>query len=143
MLEPFQSYVDSGAVRKTAPNAESAAALMKRAHARLDYVKKQAIGNDTASFVFEDVYEVLREASQALMEREGYKPYSHEAQIAFLRDVQKFPEHLVSKLDRLRILRNKCLYGAAFVSPETCEQALALAVSMLPELKKLFDRKQR
>ncbi|MBI5635454.1 hypothetical protein HY993_00650 [Candidatus Micrarchaeota archaeon] len=73
------------------------------------------------------------------MELKGYKPYSHEAQIAFLRDVHKFPEHFVSTFDRLRILRNKCLYGAARVSAETCLEALSFAVSFLPEFKKKFD----
>ena len=143
MIEDFQFYVEKGVVKKTVPNRENAGALMARANARLEYVRKQEIGKDTAPFIFEDVYEVLREASQAVMELEGCKPYSHEAQIAFLRDVRKFPEHLISAFDRLRVLRNKCLYGAAHVSPETCREALGFAVSVFPELKKLFDKESR
>ncbi len=139
MIECFQFYVDNGLVKKTAPNRENAAALMARARARLEYVREQRIERSSAPFIFEDVYEVLREASQALMELEGYKPYSHEAQIAFLRDVRGFPEHFVSMFDRLRILRNKCMYGAAYVSVETCKEALGFAASVLPELKKHLD----
>ena len=139
MIEDFQHYVGNGLVKKTAVNKENAAALMARAYARLGYVKSQRIGKDTAPFIFEDVYEVLSEASQALMELKGYKPYSHEAQIAFLRDVHKFPEHFISAFDRFRVLRNKCLYGAAHLSAETCREALGLAVSFLPEFKKKFD----
>lgn len=143
MIEAFRFYVENGLVRKTAPNKENASALMARADARLEYVRKQVIAKDTAPFVFEDVYEVLREASQALMELQGFKPYSHEAQIAFLRDVLKFPSHLVSTFDRFRILRNKCLYGAAYVSPETCRDALGFAVTVFPEFKKRFNKETR
>ena len=143
MIERFQFYIDNGMVKKTAPNRETAAALMARAHARLGYVRRQGIGKETAPFIFEDVYEVLREASQALMELKGYKPYSHEAQISFLRDTCGFPQHLISAFDRLRILRNKCMYGAAHISPETCKEALGFAVSFLPELKKRFERETK
>lgn len=139
MIEDFEFYVDNGMVKKLFSNRESAAALMSRAHSRLDYVRSQAIRKDNAAFVFEDVYEVLREAAQALMELRGFKPYSHEAQIAFLRDVHKLRGDLVSTFDRFRVLRNKCVYGAATVSVETCEDALRFVVSVLPELKKLFD----
>ncbi|MEW6329163.1 MAG: hypothetical protein AB1468_03540 [Candidatus Micrarchaeota archaeon] len=139
MIEQFQFYIENGLVKKTAPNKESAVALMNRAYARLGYVREQNITKATAPFIFEDIYETLREASQALMELKGYKPYSHEAQISFLREFYKFPEHLISTFDRLRVLRNKCLYGAAHISPETCRGALGFAVSFLPELKRNFD----
>ncbi|MDO8340247.1 MAG: hypothetical protein Q7T16_06340 [Candidatus Burarchaeum sp.] len=143
MIENFQFYLDKGMVKKTAPNKESAAALMSRAYARLGYVRAQKIGKDTAPFIFEGTYEVLREASQALMELKGYKPYSHEAQISFLREFCGFPQHLISTFDRLRILRNKCMYGAAHISPETCKEALGFAVSFLPELKKRFEEETK
>ncbi len=138
MIEKFQYYLDSGLVKKTSPNPDSAAALIGRAEARLAYVREQQIGRANAPFIFEDAYEVIREASQALMELKGYKPYSHEAQISFLREFCSFSDYLVSAFDRLRVLRNKCVYGAAQISPETCREALGFAASILPELKKRF-----
>lgn len=60
MIENFQHYVENGLVKKTALNKDNAAALMARSYARLGYVKSQRIGKDTAPFIFEDVYEVLR-----------------------------------------------------------------------------------
>lgn len=140
MIENFEFYVNNAMVKKTTPNRESAAALMNRAYSRLEYVRSQKVTKETAAFIFEDIYEVLREGSQALMELNGFKPYSHEAQVAFLRDKYKVREDLVSTFDRLRILRNKSVYGAGNISPETCNEALRFAVSILPELKKLFEK---
>lgn len=143
MIEKFQFYVDAALVKRTSPNKEQASALMQKAHERLSYVREQKITKSSAPFVFEDIYESLREASQALMELRGYKPYSHEAQISFLREFCKFPEHIISTFDRFRILRNKSMYGAGSISPETCGEALAFAASLLPELKKALERESK
>jgi hypothetical protein len=140
LIEKFRFYLENGFVRKISPNAETAFALMNRAYARFDYVKGQKIEAGSAPFIFEDIYEALREATQSLMELKGYKPHSHEAQVSFLREFFSFPEHALFTLDRLRILRNKCVYGAVQISPETCREALAFAAAFLPALKKEFDK---
>jgi hypothetical protein len=139
MIESFQFYINAGMVKKGSPNIENAAALMKKGMSRLAYIREQKIGPETAPFVFEDIYESVREGCQALMELKGYKPYSHEAHIAFLKEFYKFPPHFLSMFDRFRILRNKAVYGAAHISPETCREALGFAVSALPEFRKHFD----
>jgi len=140
MIESFQFYINENLVKKVTPSKENATALMERAYARLEYIREQKVNKATAIFIFEDVYETLREASQALMEIKGYKPYSHEAHIAFLKEFYKFPKPLLASFDRFRILRNKCLYGAAQISVETCKEAMGFLASFLPELKKEFDK---
>ena len=143
MIEDFQFYLNNGMVKKGSPNRESAIALMEKAQSRLAYVREQKINKATAPFVFEDIYEAVRDSCQALMELKGYKPYSHEAHIAFLKEFYNFPQHLLTTFDRLRVLRNKSVYGAAKVSPETCKEAFGFAVSVLPQFKKLFDKETR
>lgn len=125
---------------KEAPDASMAKALMKRALERLAYVKQQRVDKASASFVFEDAYEAVREASQALMAAKGFKPYSHEAVIAFLKKFYSIPEHLLASFDRFRKLRNKCVYGAEEVSPKTCVEALTFATSFIPELSKHLEK---
>ena len=77
MIERFQYYLDERLARKVKVDKEEAKSLMNRAVLRLDYVKSQEINEDTAPFIFEDIYETLREASQSLMSLKGYKPFSH------------------------------------------------------------------
>jgi len=108
----------------------------------LDYIKKQEINGETSPFIFEDIYETLREAAQSLMSLKGYKPYSHEALISFLKEFYKFPEHEISAFDRYRILRNKTVYSATNVSPEVCKEALSFLEAFLPKLKKSFENSQ-
>jgi uncharacterized protein (UPF0332 family) len=116
---------------------------MTKATLRLDYIKKQKINENTSSFIFEDIYETLREAAQSLMSLKGYKPYSHEALISFLNEYGRFPKHEISAFDRYRILRNKTVYCAANVSPEACEEALKFLETFLPELKNAYEKSQK
>jgi len=72
MIEKFQHYLDDRLARKVEVDREEAKSLMNKAVLRLDYIKKQEINEDTSSFIFEDIYETLREASQSLMSLKGY-----------------------------------------------------------------------
>ena len=80
--------------------------------------------------------EAMREAAQSLMQMNGYKPYSHEALLAFLIKEKLLPEQHIKSLDRYRILRNKSVYEAYKVSGETLKEALEFAKICIPEVKK-------
>ena len=143
MIQKFQYYLDEHLARKVAVDLEEAKSLMNKATLRLDYIKKQEINEDTSSFIFEDIYETLREAAQSLMSLKGYKPYSHEALISFLKECYQFPEHEISSFDRYRTLRNKTVYCAANVSPEVCKEALKFSETFLPKLKNAYEKSQK
>lgn len=143
MIERFQYYLDKGLARKVSVDFEEAKSLMNKAILRLDYIKKQEINEDTSAFIFEGIYETLREAAQSLMSLKGYKPYSHEALISFLKEFYQFPEHEISSFDRYRILRNKTVYCAANVSPEVCKGALEFSETFLPKLKNAYEKSQK
>ncbi|VVB97725.1 Uncharacterised protein [uncultured archaeon] len=103
--------------------------MIMRASKRLEYVKSQSITEDNASFLFEDIYEIMRECVHGLMAANGYKPYSHEATVAFLDENYKsyFGEKLVEAFNRYRIIRNNIMYRANFVSKEEAINALDVA----------------
>jgi len=139
MIERFQYYIDEHLVKKGMPDKAMARSLINKALSRLDYIEKQVITKETASFVFEDIYEALREAGQALMALRGFKPYSHEALISFLREFHSFPASDISTLDRYRALRNKTVYSASVISVTVCNDARAFMMEFMPKLKKEFD----
>jgi len=140
MIEKFQYYLEENLVKKVKPNKEEAKSLMDSAIKRLEFIKKQEIDDSTAKFIFEDVYETLREASQSLMSIKGYKPYSHEAVISFLIEFYNFSKYEISTFDRYRILRNKAVYSAYKISILTCKDALKFLETFLPKLKARFEK---
>jgi len=139
MIEKFQYYLENNLARKASPDKGEAEALMNKAEGRLSFsIKTRKINENTASYIFEDVYECLREAAQALMALKGYKPYSHEALISFIKEFFNFPDSDIASFDRFRILRNKTIYRGELVSAKTCEEALDFLYNFLPKLKKEF-----
>ena len=139
MIECFEYYLTANLVRKQKADKEEAKYLMKKAVHRLNYIKKQEIKEDTASFIFEDIYESLREASQSLMSLKATNHILMKQLISFLRDFYKFSGSDISTFDRFRVLRNKTVYSAVWVSVEVCQDALAFLEDFLPKLSKEFE----
>lgn len=135
MIKPFQYFINENLVRKSLPNSSMAKALLEKAEIRLKRINEN-INEEEASIVFEDIYESLREASQALMELKGYKPYSHEALISFLSENKLLSLESINLINTYRILRNNSVYKAEKVSKEKCLEALRFAKEALPEINK-------
>ena len=138
MIFPFKYYIEERKVEKQTPNSQKASALMKKAIRRIDHINSQPLTAEDAEFLFEDIYESIREAGQALMAVNGYKPLSHEAVIAFVRDNYKISADKINRFDRCRKIRNKLVYEAEKVSIEDVKEALDFAISFVKELNILL-----
>jgi len=101
--------LDKGHVKKGTKNPGEAKSLLGKSETRFNYFKDKEITEKDASIIFENLYGAIREATQSLMSFKGYKPYSHEATISFLK---KFSEEELNKFDRFRILRSDSEYRA-------------------------------
>jgi len=138
MIFPFEHYIKEGKVEKQTPNSQKASALMKKAIRRIGHIKSMPLNSEDAEFLFEDIYESIREAGQALMAMKGYKPISHEAVIAFIRDNYKIEEAKIDRFDRYRKIRNKLVYEAERISIEDVKDAMNFASDFVDELKGLL-----
>ena len=102
MINSFENYLKLGKAKKKTPDPEESKALSEKSKERLVYIKEKQIDGKNAKFILEDAYEAVREAAQALMSLKGYKQYSHEATISFVRDFYKsdFNDEEINKFDR-------------------------------------------
>lgn len=112
MIQDFDYYIKNNFVRRTSVNLAQVKSLINKAEIRLNRIKKGDISEDESSILFEDIYESVREAAQSLMQLNGFKPYSHEAVIAFLKKKRLLSDKELSDFNRYRILRNKSVYEA-------------------------------
>ena len=140
MIKPFSYYLKENLVRKSIPNAGMAKSLLDKSQIRMKRIKNVKPTEEEASIIFEDIYESLQEASQSIMELRGYKPYSHEALVSFLKENNVLPADKVVVIDNFRILRNNSVYKAEKVSLEKCNEALDFAAETVPKLKKVFEQ---
>jgi len=137
---PFQHYLDSDLAKQCSKDPGTARTIFLRASKRLEYVKTQVIDQDNASFIFEDIYEVMRECIQSLMINDGFKPYSHEAVVAFVNDhyQREYSDRLINRFDRYRVIRNNSMYRAGFISEDEALKALIVADDFVKITKDLL-----
>ena len=139
MIQPFEYYEKAKLVEKTVLNIGLAKSLIEKAEIRLERILKEKVIDSEASLIFEDAYEVVREAVQALMQISGYKPLSHEVLIAFLIKNKYLPEEKTNILNNYRVLRNKSVYQAEKISIGKCNEAIKFSKLILPEIKRKFE----
>jgi uncharacterized protein (UPF0332 family) len=137
MINSFDNYLKQGKVKRQTPNPEEARALLEKAKLRVEYSKSRMIDGRTAQFSLEDSYEALREAVQSLMALKGYKPYSHEATISFIKEFYDFPAEDIFEFDRFRRIRNDSVYGAVPVSIEDAKECMVFASRFIGLIEKV------
>lgn len=142
MISSFNYYLKLGKVRRKTPDSEEAKALLEKAKNRISYTKSKEITNKTAPFVLEDAYESIRESAQALMSIKGFKPYSHEATISFVKDYysSSISHSEINKFDRFRQLRNNSVYEAKPVTVHDAKDCVLFAIEFINKIKSLLNQ---
>lgn len=140
MILPFEKYLEEGKIKKQIPDINKGYSLLKKAEKRLKFLRPMT--SESADIVFEDIYEAIREASQSLMSIQGYKPFSHEALIAYLRDIKKFDMSIIYKFDSYRKLRNKSIYEAEKIEMTKTKEAFFFAQKLLQKIRFLVNKNQ-
>ena len=139
MIKSFEYYEKERLVEKTIENPGLARSLLEKANIRLSRILKEEIEEGKASLIFEDAYESIREAIQALMQLEKYKPLSHEVLIAFLIKKEYLSQEEINLINNYRILRNKSVYQAEKISIDKCRESIKFAKEILPKIKRKFE----
>ena len=71
------------------------------------------------------------------MSSKGFKPYSHEATIAFIKEFYNFNEEEIETFDYLRKLRADSVYRAVKITKEDAEECLKFAQHFVKKVKML------
>lgn len=137
----FEDFINSGGVRTQRKNAILASALINSSEKSEKYVKRQKIDDGSAEHIVSDIYDIIRELIEAKLALEGYKSYSHEATILFLKKFHEFSESEIIFLDDLRKVRNGIKYYGKESSTEDAVKTIKFLNSILPKLKKLLAQK--
>ncbi len=141
-MKDFDSFVESGDVKKQAPDANLSNSLVNDAVRRLEYAKSSPLTGENAKYVYENTYESLREAADAVLFLQGYKSFSHEATVAFIQRFDEFSVREISGFDRMRIKRNGMKYYGKSCSADDAKEAMEFAESLIKKLVAL-QRKLR
>ena len=136
-MKEFDDFLKSGEVRRQEKNEILAEALIKSSEKSLRNIRRTKIDGLNAESIISDIYDIMRELIEAKLAFGGYKSYSHEATILFLKKFPTFNEYEMNFLDNLRKIRNGIKYYGKEANVESALKTLNFMNSVLPKLKSL------
>ena len=136
MVKEFNFFVQKGEVKKQSPDINLSNATFKESLDRLE-LANSLFGQAKPKYVLENSYEAMREAADAVLYKEGYKSYSHEASIVYLKS-KSFSDSEIYEFDRFRKIRNRIKYYGGDCEEKDAKSALDLAKRLLGKIKQLL-----
>ena len=132
----FDDFIRQGKVIKGEKDSQKAKALIRMSDDILSFVSKLSVEETSASPIFSNAYEAIRQILEAISLSQGYKVYSHEAYNSYLKSLKE--EKLAITFDRLRKLRNGINYYGERVSKEITKEAIIQIKEACEELKNKY-----
>lgn len=133
----FEDCIKKRYIKKVNGGREAGKSLLKLVEARLIEVEKI----ENATLKVEAYYEILKELITILLFNQGYKSYSHECLISFLKE--NFSDELntgnIELINQLRLLRNDIAYRGVFVEDDFLNRNEKEIVEIIKLLKNLVE----
>ena len=138
----FEDFIRDGSVRRVSPDRQLAKSLVKIAGLRLKNMEHTKITDQNSFNVVENCYEALREMIDALMALKGFKSYSHEATVVFLKEYYSANTGyaVVNKVDRYRKIRNDIKYEGLLTTKSEAEEIVNSTKAIVGILMKLLEK---
>ena len=133
-MKNFSVFIADGSVKKQQPDINLSESLAKDCMERLQDAKLSLKTGRKPKFIYENVYEALREAADSILFLEGYKSFSHEASISILQKFNELSSKEISDFDRMRAKRNGMKYYGKSCSEKDVEEAIKFSETLLKKL---------
>ena len=132
----FEDFIGQGKVRKGSRDISKIKSLLQTSNNHLSFLKDQKIDDISAGSILVTYYEALREVTEAMCLKEGFRVYSHEAFAFFLKEKGEIPKSV--KFDNLRKLRNSVNYYGEKVNASEVNAAKDQIVELIRYLKNKY-----
>jgi len=126
----FEDFIEKGLVRKTSKDKSLVRALLQNSKKDIEFLNGLKINEKSVRKIMTNFYDVLRSILEAVSVIKGYKIYSHEAYIYFLKEIKE--NLLAIKFDRFRRIRNSINYYGKDISIEETKENIY-------EIKKMIN----
>ena len=137
-MKDFEHFIREGEVRKQKKDSNLANALIKSSEKSVKNIRRIKVDGLNAESVLSEIYDSIRELIDAILSLEGYKSYSHEASILFLKKYSLFSEKEILFLDDLRKIRNGIKYYGKEADVESALTVINFMKSILLKFKKVL-----
>ena len=137
-MRRFEEFLATDDVKRVSPDYGLARSLKADAEERFELMLSLKLDEKSATLIFEQAYDALRQCSDALLAIKGYRSYSHVATLSFLLRYSCISSNDVRDFDNAREKRNLSIYYAKKLNPSETREMIALYRHLKPKLDALF-----
>lgn len=138
-IDRFQSYLERAEVKETESDPSLAQSLYRRSQSKFNTINTLEIDEDTATDYVENVYEACKLLIQSVMAADRYKPYNHEAIIAYVADEIGLGMVNTNTMNRYRKLRNDIAYRGEIATPEEAEDIRNFYIELKEDIAPVIE----
>jgi uncharacterized protein (UPF0332 family) len=132
----FDEYLKQKKVLKREPDEALKNSLIDDSKERILQVELEGL---KTRFKFEQAYESVRELADALLARDGFKTYSHEAALSYLKKLDIVSAAELERLDSCRTKRHDSKYYGEDIPEEECRELTRFLKDIFQKLKQKLE----
>jgi hypothetical protein len=117
-------WLKSGIIRNRQRDTEKIKSMINSAEINAKVTKEIKLNDDTATLIFREIYESVRQLGDAKWWLLGYEPSNHEISIDILRDFNIKEQLKLNSLDRFKKIRHDANYRGLRATVPQAEEIL-------------------
>lgn len=137
----YEILVKAGILRKRGVNISRINSLINFAEKNVIMTKTIPLNEDTATIIFREIYESVRQLGEASWWLRGYEPSNHEISLDGLRDFEISQKVKLNFLSRFKKIRHDANYEGMKVSLSQAKEIIDFWNSCCNDIiKKIIDK---
>jgi len=130
-------------IRPRQIDIERIKSILKSAQANAKVVANMALNDDSASVIFREIYESIRQLGDAMLWMNGYGPLNHEVSLDALRSLDIKNKILLNHLSRFKAIRNDINYRGFTASQSQAKEIIDFWKKCTPEIIEKINKEMK
>jgi len=139
--EDLEFFMRSGSLRQRQPDVQLIMSIVESAEKNAGVAKTIKLDENSATLVFREVYESIRQLGDAMWWSKGYEPLTHEASMEILKDADVKEKVKLNYIFRFKKMRNDANYRGFRASVEQAKEIVEFWDTVGKELARKIKSK--
>ncbi len=120
--ETIKQLLKENKLKKKQIDIEKIKSLLSSAEENAEVVKKIELNDKTATVIFRELYESVRQLGESMWLLKGYEPSDHQISLESLKDLEIKQKLKLNYLDRYRLIRHDANYKGFKIPKEQAQE---------------------
>jgi hypothetical protein len=141
--EVINIFIRSGKLRMRQPDTERIKSIIKSAENNAKVAKSIPLNEESATVIFRELYESIRQLGDAKWWLLGYEPLSHDVSMEVIKEMDVKEKVKLNNLLRFKRIRNDVNYRGFMVSVSQAKEIIEFWDTCGKEIANLMSKKMK